>query len=138
MAESEKLSISIDNYENLWGMLNSPDKDNAIVGLTLLENSNFRDSFPYILLLLKNQSGNDKKLWNEHCPELMKKLKSEGVEEGTKLTYNMIFAMVKEKCTLNALQFILDKFAPVWVKYSTESWGFTMLKECKVTIVPNL
>jgi len=133
MKKQEKVKIGIDNYEQFWNMLNSSDKENAVVGLSVMETANFRDSLPYILLLLKNQHGTSRKLWDDHCPKVLKNLKSVGIKIDEPITYQKIYDLVKEKCSKEALHFVVEKFIPILQRYAIESWGFKFLNDVIIT-----
>lgn len=126
--EKELVKVDITNYENFWSMLNSPDKENSIVALAILDQADFRESLPYILLLLKNQDSNARTSWFKEAPNLEEKLKGISVNKDTNLSFRTIIDLVIDKCSREAVQFTIDKFAIVVKKYLQE-WGFEFVKE---------
>ena len=128
METKEKVNINVTNYNEFWNLLNSKDKDNAIVAMSILEQSDLRDSLPYILLLFKNHSASKRAEWLKESPILSEKLKTLGVVKDTDLTYKWIIDMIINKCTNEGIQFIIDKFTIVLHKYTIE-WGFDFMKD---------
>lgn len=121
-ATKELIKVDITNYENFWEMLNSPDKENAVVALAILDQADFRESLPYILLLFKNKDSNARESWLKEAPNLGSKLAGISINKDTNLSYKNIVDFVKDRCTPEGLQFTIDKFSIVLKKYLVE-WG---------------
>lgn len=124
----EKVKVDMTNYESFWGMLTSPDKENSVVALSILNNAEFKESLPYILLLYKGQDEASRRQWQTDAPDTFKKLSGLGVDSSTNLSYKKIIELVKNQCTPEGLQFVLNKFSVVLSGYLCE-WGFDFIKE---------
>lgn len=128
MQVTDKTVVDISNYESFWALLNSADKENAVVALTILNNANFRESLPYILLLFKSQDEASRATWLNNAPDLKKKLEGVGINSNSNLSYKAIVDLVKDKCPMEGVQFTIDKFSLVLKKYLVE-WGFDFVKD---------
>lgn len=129
----DKLVIDTTTYENLWAMLNSKDKENTVVALAAIEQMDYVQSLPYILLLFKGLSENDRRLWFTDANDLGKRLKASGVSPETKLPYQDIYDKVSKDCPKEAVQFVLDEFAKVLQKYIVE-WGFEFVRGLELNL----
>ena len=129
----DKLVIDTTTYENLWAMLNSKDKENTVVALAAIEQMDYVQSLPYILLLFKGLSENDRRLWFTDDNDLGKRLKASGVSPETKLPYQDIYDKVSKDCPKEAVQFVLDEFAKVLQKYIVE-WGFEFVRGLELNL----
>jgi len=133
METTERIKVDINNYENFWSMLNSSDEGNAVVALSILENADFRESLPYILLLVKSQDGSGRQLWLNNASKLTKKIETLGINLGTSLSYKVIIEIIKDKCSTEATQFVIDKFTIILTKYLIK-WGFDFVKDLDVKL----
>jgi hypothetical protein len=61
------------NYNNLLNMLNSSDRENAVVALTCIENIDFK-LFMLKIMLLYKESKVELGMWKEHAPKAHAKL----------------------------------------------------------------
>lgn len=66
-----KVVLSRDTYESVKTMLESPDKENQVVGITCIENSDFKMNIAYILLLV-HETNIVPSMWKDHAPETSK------------------------------------------------------------------
>jgi len=131
--QQEKITVDINNYENFWALLNSADKENSVVALTILNNANFRESLPYILLLFKSQDEASRATWLNNALDLKKKLEGIDINSNSNLSYKAIIDLVKDKCPIEAVQFTIDKFSLVLKKYLVE-WGFDFVKDLDLVL----
>jgi hypothetical protein len=129
----EKVIIDSESYQNLWAMLNSKDKENTVVALAAIEQMDYKQSLPYILLLFKGLSEEDRKLWFKDDTDLGKRLKASGVAPDTKLPYQDIYDKVHKDCPKEAVQFVLDEFSKVLKKYIVE-WGFEFVRNLDLNL----
>lgn len=131
--EQSTITVDIKSYENFWALLMSPDKENTVVALTILNNANFRESLPYILLLFKYQTDAEREVWIVNAPDLFKKLEGIGIKISDKISHAKIIELTKEYCDEEAIQFVLDKFTVLIQKYLIE-WGFNFLEDAEIKI----
>lgn len=92
----EKLHEIKLEYDNLYKMMISPDNQNAVLALSLLETVDFKNNLVPILLLYKKTSISSE-YWKEHAPKLWAKLKKHGVSSDNPLTYKQILEIIKDK-----------------------------------------
>ena len=117
-------------------MLESSDKENAVVALSCIENSDFKLNITYILLMMKEgdvQFG----LWKEHAAETCKKYAQ--LKIGKPLTYKQIMeTMILYKVPIEDMQFFMDRFAVKLVTDLNRNIAMNDLgiKEIKITINP--
>jgi hypothetical protein len=126
-------NIDINNYHNFWALLKSPDKENSVVALSILNNADFRVSLPYILLLFKDQSKEDRLLWAREAPALFEKLKAMDVIPDSNLSFKKILDLVSKECSTESVQFVIDEFTVLIRRYLIE-WGFTFIEDLDFTL----
>lgn len=98
-----------DTYHQIKSMLESSDEENAVVALTIIENSNFRDNLTYILLLMK-EADVKRTLWEKYARQTIKKYEALNVNQGS-LSYKKIIELITEyKVPLLDIQFFMDCF----------------------------
>lgn len=107
----EKLKLTTETYTNVMNMLQSPDKENVVLGLICIEESDIESDLVY-LLLIKKLSNVSNSLWVEHAPKKTAFLKSLNISVDTVITYKQILTMLCERKVSNDnLQFFFTKFA---------------------------
>lgn len=102
-----------DTYENVKDMLESPDHENMIVGLTCIENADFRDNLIYILCLIK-ETNIIAKDWDNHAPETAKQFKNlfKGSITYSSITWNNIMTyMQMYDAPFEDYQFLMDRYS---------------------------
>jgi len=106
---TETIKLTEKTFDNVMSMLNSPDKENVVLGLSCIEELNIKTGLVYLLLMKKLGNVTDE-LWRENAPKKLKYLKGMGVE-GT-LTYKKVLDLLRErKVPIKDIQFFLNKFA---------------------------
>jgi len=107
----EKLKLTTDTYDNVMNMLQSPDKENVVLGLICIEEADIESDLVY-LLLIKKLSNVSNTLWAEHAPKKIAFLKNLNIAVDTVITYKQILSILCErKVSNNNLQFFFTKFA---------------------------
>ena len=105
--------LAKDTYENVKDMLESPDHENTVVGLTCIENADFRDNLIYILCLIK-ESDIPAKQWEKHAPETAKQFKNlfKGSITYSSITWNNIMTYMQlYDAPFEDYQFLVDRYA---------------------------
>jgi len=105
--------LAKDTYENVKDMLESPDPENTVVGLTCIENADFRDNLIYILCLIK-ESDIPAKQWETHAPETAKQFTNlfKGSITYSSITwYNIMIYMQMYNAPFEDYQFLMDRYA---------------------------
>lgn len=74
-----KTLLSRDTYVNVKAMLDSPDEENIVMGLTCIEQSEFRPNIMYIGLLFL-ECNVRAELWKVHAPETTRFLRTIGFD----------------------------------------------------------
>lgn len=104
------MKLSKENYETVLGMLNSSDKENKLVGLTCIENSDFNKNFVLIMFLYKNSQAliSD---WENDAPKTYRKITGLTGEDKSFITYRLIFEqMLKKKGNKEDVEFFIENF----------------------------
>lgn len=74
--DTQKMLLDEDiKFESLLAMLESPDKENSVVALQIIENLDFKQFALKILLLFK-EANLPAEMWKEHAPNKSKKMLS--------------------------------------------------------------
>lgn len=121
-----------DQFDNLIKMGTSPDTENQILALSLVETVDFKEHMVYILLLKKLGKINDT-LWSEHAPKTYKKV-ARVVNLKTTLTFKKVFeALGSHKVSVEQMQFFLDYFAD-YLKDQCKALGYDFVKDLEITI----
>lgn len=105
----DKIILGKETYSQLKDMLESSDKENAVVALSCIEASDFKQNITYVLLMMK-EANVDRKLWNEHAAETVKKYRALGIVD--RITYKKILEIsLAYKVHLDDIQFFMSRFA---------------------------
>lgn len=117
--------MEISQLENIIKMLNSPDEENHVVALSVLEQQSFKKCF--VQLAIAYKFGKPKyKLWKLHCPKAFKylqkilNLKDSPYGEEKPLTFNDIFNVIIE-----------HKMEPIQLTIFMEMFSKFLTKQCK-------
>lgn len=121
-----------DQFDRLIDMGGSPDVENQILALSLVETVDYKEHMVYILLLRKLSTINDA-MWSEHAPKTYKKLNNT-INLTTTLTFKKIFeALGSQKVSVEQMQFFLDYFAD-YLKQQCRALGYDFVKDLEITI----
>jgi len=119
----EQIIITDEQYQSLYGMLQSADQENAVVALHCMENCDFQKSLGKLLYLYKHSKCDDN-LWRDHAPRLTQKLKALGVEIGKDITFEQAFKILAEqKAHPDSFHFLMGKFGGA-IRDEIASWGY--------------
>ncbi len=102
-----------DTYENVKSMLESPDEENVMVGLSCIENCDQSANLIYILCLIK-ETNISSSLWVKHAPETTELFKNlfKGSITFSSITWNNIIVYTQVyDTTIEDYQFLMDRFA---------------------------
>lgn len=132
----DKIVLGRDTYNQIKAMLESPDKENAVVALSCIENSDFRLNITYILLCIK-EANIPFTFWKEHAAETCKKYAQ--LKIGKPLTYKQIIEKIIEyKVSVEDMQFFMDRFAIKLVEDINRNIAIdeNQIADIKITIKP--
>lgn len=129
-------TITKENFSNLLEMGKSSDKENHVVLLSLLENLDFDKNFVFILIIRK-QTNIAFELWKEHCPNVITKLSSTGLDPSKSPTYkDMLRASLEVKAPEEDVQFLLKTLGDE-IQTSIKSVGYDFVEKLDITIKLN-
>lgn len=130
---TEKLKLEIGTFDNILGMLNSPDKENLTVAMECIENVDFKENLTYIVML-KKISNVTSDIWKTHAPETYKNLERVGATPEKPSTYKDILQIItKYKVPDADIQFYCDKFGS-HLKSEIKKMGYDLVDEVVITL----
>lgn len=125
--------ITRETYPNVLAMANSPDKENQIVALSLVENLDYKKNLIFILIL-KKQSNITADTWKEHAPTVYKKMSTSGIDPDQIISYKKVLnVLLDNKASEDHIQFYLDSFAE-HMKSSIRNIGYEYVDDLQITI----
>jgi hypothetical protein len=129
----KKEKLTIEQYESLTAMLNSNTIEDKVLGLTTIENLDFKTNLT-MFLLLKKKTNVSLDLWKKHATKTTNKFKKVGIQIEKHVTYKEILkAIVKNKQSEKEIQFFLDDFSKHLFK-TIEDLGFDFIEDTQITI----
>ena len=107
-----KTLLSRDTYVNVKTMLDSPDEENIVMGLTCVEQSKFRPNIMYIGLLFL-ECNVRAELWKVHAPETTRLLRAIGFDiMSPPITYKKLLVKALEYTRdIEDLKLFFDAYA---------------------------
>jgi len=125
--------ITAESYKSIANALNSKDEENHVVGLTTIENIDFKKNLVKILLLKKTCDVSPES-WKKHAPKTFAKLKKIGTDPTVVETYKSLLSiLVKNNASKDDIQFFLDIFSDHIFK-SIKGLGFDFIDDTEITI----
>lgn len=111
-----------EKFENMKQMLMSPDKDNHVLALTVLESLNYSENAAF-LILCKKYSYAGTSVWADEAPNLMEWFKSSQAYNPDKtITYKVALKMLTDlNASVDQVEFYLEHFG----KYLTKQLQIT-------------
>lgn len=129
----EKLILNKKTFDQIILMLNSPDKENVVLGLTCIEELDTYQGLVY-LLLMKKLANVTNNTWVEHAPKKTTLLKSMGVSVEDVLTYKKILDLLAErKASTKDIEFYLSKFGE-YLKSTLIELGYDTIDAVEINI----
>lgn len=110
---AEKIILSRDTYETVKTMLQSPDEESQVLGLTCIENADFKINIAYILLLI-HETNILPEMWKEHAPETTKIYKSvigTDISDAATTYMRILSLMAQYEVDKLDYQFFMDRYA---------------------------
>ena len=123
-----------ERFENVRRMLESPDKENQILGLAILEEQDFHENIAFILLSKKyTHATND--MWKEHAPTIYAELEAiPGLSLDNVFTFKKILeALTVMKAPYDQLQFYLSTFS-AYLLEQLKSLGYDFIEDLDLNI----
>lgn len=137
MTETKILKVTKDNYNSLLSMLNSSDIENRALGLSCIEQIEFKPSIIYILLLRKNAIASPAE-WQENAPVISGKLEELTIKKEDIPSYkdlsNIIRTLPEEYNVSDTdIHFFMDDFGNA-VKAAVKGLGYDFIEEAEINV----
>ena len=128
------MEITKEKYQNIVGMLRSPDEENKNVALTIIDQLDFEDNITKILLMKKHSDSNNK-LWEAHAPKVFAKLKQiSNLDMEKHLTYkNVLSAITQLKVPAEAFEFYMRDFSD-YLLTQVKHMGYDYIESMEITV----
>lgn len=130
----EANKMTRERFENVRKMLESPDKENQILGLSILEEQDFKENMAFILLCKKYTHATNK-MWEEHCPTMWKQLgEVKGLDLDKVFTFKAILqALTVMNAPYDQIQFYLSTFG-AYLLEQLKSLGYDFIEDLDINI----
>lgn len=131
--KEKKETLSGENYTNVLGMLNSPDKENTVVGLNCIEAVDFKESLMYIMLLKKFSSASSED-WKTNAPKVTAELTKLGLDVDKPVTLKKILQTgLENKVPEVDINFYLKTFAD-YLTTTIKGLGYDYVEEIEIQL----
>jgi len=129
----KKEKITKEQYESLIAMLNSNTEQDKVLGLTTIENLDFKSNLT-MFLLLKKKANISSDFWKNHASKTTNKFKKLGINVEKHITYKEILkGIVKNNQSEEDIQFFLDDFSSHLFE-TIQNLGFDFIEDTQITI----
>jgi len=130
------MKLTKEKYYNIINMLNSDDKENKIIGLSIINELNIESNIIKLLLIKKHSIKINDKLYEEHAPafiDYLDKLKTDGILDNSKtLTYKTIMSTAKQlNVDKEGFKFLLDDFSE-YLKNQCLAMGYDFIEDIQI------
>lgn len=134
---SKKLVLDRDSFDTVKEMLKSPDKENAVVAFTCIEQSDFKQNIVFLLLMFKEADITIQD-WITHAPQTFKKIKA--VDNlHTNLTYRRILDIsLNYEVSSEDIQFFMNCFATHMTRLINKSSNRKEVLDLKITVTQSI
>lgn len=136
--EKQKV-IHQEDMEGIFNLLNSSDKDNRYIGISVLENCNYAKSLPWLLIIYKEMGNDIKTEIHETAVKLAKYFKRIMKNENffVKFTTQQCYDQIL-KCENNEepIAYLVDRFI-IKLQQQMIAWDYTFLEHYKLKIEKN-
>lgn len=126
--------MEISKLKNVINMLQSPDKENHVVGLTVMEQQEHQKAF--VPLILAYKFGHPKQeAWQENAPMAFDFIKERiQIKDGAGVTFNDIFrAIIKHKAPADQMKIFMTMFGDYLTK-QCHSLGYSFIDEIEMNV----
>lgn len=123
-----------ERFESVRRMLESPDKENQVLGLAILEEQDFQENMAFILLAKKYTHATNA-MWEEHAPTLYQKLgEIQGLDLDKVFTFKVILkALTVMQAPYDQIQFYLSTFS-AYLLEQLNSLGYDFIEDLDLNI----
>lgn len=128
------MKLNVVNYKSILSMLNSQDNQDVVVGLTCIENADFKKNSILILFLYKECSCSSTE-WTEHARKTFNRIKKITGGASKFVTFKLIFDyMMKIKPSTEDVQFYLQKFNDFIIDMVNGSGKFPLVERIDIKL----
>lgn len=123
-----------ERFENVRKMLESPDPENQVIGLSILEEQDFKSNAAFILLCKKYSVATNKQ-WETHAPNLFSQMKNiHNLDVEKVLTFKAILqALTELKAPYEQIQFYLSTFS-TYLHEQLTHLGYDFIEDLELNI----
>ena len=123
-----------EKFQNVCKMLESPDQENKVLALSIIEAHDFQGNLAFILLAMKYGFASNA-LWEENSPEIYAKLKAiKCIDLDKALTFkNIMEALAEQKAPHEQGQFFLNVFSKYLFK-QIAVLGYDFIEDIELVI----
>jgi hypothetical protein len=123
-----------ERFENVRKMLESPDKENQVLGLAILEQQDFKENMAFILLAKKYTHATNA-MWEEEAPTIYKQLgEIQGLDLNKVFTFKSILrALTVMQAPYDQIQFYLSTFS-AYLLEQLNSLGYDFIEDLDLNI----
>lgn len=116
-------------------MLNSPDKENTLVGMTCIEQANFKKNLCLILFLFK-ESDLPADQWEELSPKTYKKILGVIGKRNTFVTFKLIFdkMLLDNRPDTEDVAFYIEKFTNFLIDMVNSGDRFPKIEKLEIKL----
>ena len=130
---ANKIIMTNEEYNSVLHMLQSEDQENVVIGLTTIDNLDFKSNLTKILML-KKLANIPFPMWEAHASKIYKKLTNLKLDPASTLTYKAVLnCLVTTKQPEEDIQFFLDNFSNHLFN-SIKELGFDFIENTEITI----
>ena len=125
--------IEIEQFRNIMDMLRSPDPENQVLAVSILEEHDFRANLVQ-MLLLKKAGDVPEKIWKENAPNIWSGFVNCNLPTAKAVSYKQVATiLVQQQVPLEQIEFYFNNFSKHLLKQLTHL-GYDFLEDVQVTI----
>lgn len=118
-------------------LLRSSDKENQFIGLNIIENCDFAQSLPWLVIVYREMNNTMQKELDKTCPKLVEFI-GKHLKVGDPLTVNQGYEIIKQAANNeDALVYMIEERFPKQIHKVILGWGdFDFLKDYDIVLKP--
>ena len=128
------MKLNRENYKSILNMLNAKDEADNVVGLTCIENADFKTNYMLILFLYK-ESNCTNEAWLKNAPKTFNKIIKIAGGKDKFMTYKIIFDyMIKKKFSTEDAEFYMQNYNNFLVDMINKSDKFPKIEKIEIKL----
>jgi hypothetical protein len=105
------MKLERNTFQKIKSMLESPDKENVLMGMSCIENSDFKQNLTYIMLMLKEANVSIDE-WKNNAKKTLDLLTSVGIDWEQSITFKVIHKVMEDfEVPESDIKFYEERFA---------------------------